>query len=90
VAALHGPAGVYNVVDDEPAPAREWIPALCRAVGAPRPMRLPSLVARPLAGRYGLYTMTKAEGAANAKAKQALGWEPQVPSWREGFREALG
>ncbi len=90
VAALKAPPGVYNVVDDDPAPAREWIPAFSAAVGAPKPMRVPKLLARLAAGSYGVLVMTKAEGASNAKAKRELGWRPRYASWREGFRAGLG
>ena len=91
VAALtRGDAGAYNVVDDEPAPAREWIPALADALGAKAPRRVPAWLARPLAGEYGLYTMTRAQGASNARARSALAWTPRHASWREGFRTALG
>ncbi len=83
-------AHIYNVVDDDPAPVREWLPALAAAVGAPRPWRVPAPLARLAAGRYGVELMTKAQGASNALAKQELGWKPQLPSWREGFRTALG
>jgi nucleoside-diphosphate-sugar epimerase len=90
VAALAaGPSGAYNIVDDDPAPVREWVPALAQALGAPRPMRLPTLLARPLAGSYGVMTMTRAQGASNELAKRELGWQPAHPSWREGFRSAL-
>ncbi|HEY7891130.1 MAG TPA: NAD(P)-dependent oxidoreductase [Solirubrobacteraceae bacterium] len=89
VAALSGPPGIYNVVDDEPAPTREWIPAFCEAVGARRPMRVPAFVARIAAGTYGALVMTRAEGASNARAKQQLGWIPEHRTWREGFRHAL-
>jgi nucleoside-diphosphate-sugar epimerase len=81
---------IYNVVDDDPAPVHEWLPALAAAVGAPRPWRVPAPLARLGAGRYGVELMTKAQGASNALAKQELGWKPQLPSWREGFRTALG
>jgi nucleoside-diphosphate-sugar epimerase len=83
-------SGVYNVVDDEPAPVSEWLPALAAALGAPRPMRVPALIARPLAGSYGIATMTTAQGASNALAKRELGWKPAYPSWRQGFRNGLG
>ncbi|HXN36924.1 MAG TPA: NAD(P)-dependent oxidoreductase [Solirubrobacteraceae bacterium] len=83
-------SGVYNIADDEPAPVSEWLPALAAALGAPRPMRVPALIARPLAGSYGIATMTKAQGASNALAKRELGWKPGYPSWREGFRNGLG
>jgi 2-alkyl-3-oxoalkanoate reductase len=91
VAALtRGEAGTYNVVDDEPAPVREWIPALAQALGAKRPRSVPAWLARPLAGEYGVYTMTRAQGASNARAKAELAWSPRYASWREGFRMALG
>lgn len=91
VAALaHPAAGAYNIVDDEPAPVAEWIPALAEALGAPRPLRIPTWLARPLAGGYGIETMTRAQGASNALAKRELAWQPSYPSWREGFRHGLG
>jgi len=90
VAALASESpGAYNIVDDEPAPVREWLPALAAALGAPRPLRVPALLARPLAGSYGIATMTQAQGASNARAKQELGWQPSYSSWREGFRRGL-
>jgi nucleoside-diphosphate-sugar epimerase len=85
-----GEPGVYNVVDDEPAPAREWIAALADALGAKPPLRVPAWLARPLAGEYGLLTMMRAQGASNERAKAKLGWSPRHVSWREGFRTALG
>jgi 2-alkyl-3-oxoalkanoate reductase len=88
---LEGNEGhVYNVVDDDPAPVREWLPALAEAVGAPRPRRIPAPIARLAAGSYGVTLMTKAQGASNALIKKELGWKPQYASWREGFRTALG
>jgi 2-alkyl-3-oxoalkanoate reductase len=90
VAALdHGESGVYNIVDDHPAKVSQWLPALAAAVDAPKPMRVPAWLARPLAGEYGVATMTAAQGASNAKAKAELGWTPTHPDWREGFRTAL-
>jgi nucleoside-diphosphate-sugar epimerase len=89
-ALTHGQSGTYNVVDDEPAPVREWVPALAQALGAKPPRRVPAWLARPLAGEYGVYTMTRAQGASNARAKAELGWSPRYASWREGFRTALG
>jgi nucleoside-diphosphate-sugar epimerase len=90
VAALgNGEPGAYNVVDDDPAPVAQWLPALADALGAPRPRRVPALIARPFAGRYGVATMTRAQGASNELAKRELGWTPQHKSWREGFRGAL-
>jgi nucleoside-diphosphate-sugar epimerase len=85
-----GEAHIYNVVDDEPAPVREWLPALAAAVGAPRPWRVPTSLARVIGGDLGVTFMVKAQGASGALAKQELGWQPQIPSWREGFRTALG
>jgi nucleoside-diphosphate-sugar epimerase len=91
LAALErGASGPYNVVDDDPAPVREWIPALASALGAPSPRSVPAWLARPLAGRYGLRVMTRAEGASNERAERELGWQPRYGSWREGFRTALG
>jgi nucleoside-diphosphate-sugar epimerase len=85
-----GPGAVYNVVDDDPAPVSEWLPALAEAVGAPRPMRVPTFVARLAAGEYGAATMTTSQGASNARGRRELGWAPTHRSWREGFRTALG
>ncbi len=91
IAALErGATGVYNVVDDEPAPVREWLPVYAEVLGAPSPRRVPKFLARLIAGRYGIYMMTELRGASNAKAKASLGWSPRYASWRTGFREALG
>ena len=91
VAALaHAGPAVFNIVDDEPAPVAQWLPALAQAVGAPRPWRVPTLIARPLAGSYGIQTMTRVQGASNELAKRELGWQPRYSSWREGFRDGLG
>jgi nucleoside-diphosphate-sugar epimerase len=84
------PSGAYNIVDDDPAPVREWLPALAEALGARRPLKVPVFIARLAAGGYGTALMTAAQGASNARAKQALDWSPQLASWREGFRTALG
>src|SRR5207237_1240071 len=81
----HGEPGVYNVVDDEPAPVREWLPALAAAVGAKPPRRVPVWLARLAAGESGVALMTEIRGASNAKAKRELGWRLRYPSWREGF-----
>jgi nucleoside-diphosphate-sugar epimerase len=86
----HGRRGVYNVVDDEPAPVREWLPALAAALGARRPMRLPRWLGRIAAGEAAVVMMTEVRGASNAKAKRELGWQPRYPSWRQGFGEGLG
>jgi nucleoside-diphosphate-sugar epimerase len=90
VAAVeHGAPGIYNVVDDEPAPAREWLPAYAEALGAKRPFPLPAWVARFLAGPYAVAAATTLRGASNAKARRELGWTPRVQSWREGFKRYL-
>lgn len=81
--------GAYNIVDDEPALVSEWIPALASALGAPRPRRVPALIARPMAGSYAIMTMTRAQGASNELARRELGWAPAYPSWRTGFRDGL-
>ena len=81
-----GPA-IYNIVDDEPAPASEWTPALAVALGAKPPRHLPFWLARMVAGE-GLAMMTEARGASNAKAKEELGWTLRYPSWRQGFTAA--
>jgi len=85
-----GPAGVYNVVDDEPAPASEFLPVLAAAVGAKRPLRVPRWAGRLLAGEIAVMAMTEIRGASNAKAKRELGWQLRYPSWRQGFAEGLG
>ena len=89
VAAVeHGSRGVYNVVDDEPAPVAEWLPALAQTLGAKKPMRVPRFVGRLFAGETGAVFMTEIRGASNAKAKRELGWRPAHPSWRQGFAGA--
>jgi len=91
VAALErGDPGVYNVVDDEPAPLREWMPVYAEAVGAKPPRRVPKLAARIAAGKMAAEGATKMRGVSNEKAKRELGWEPRYPSWRQGFFEAAG
>jgi nucleoside-diphosphate-sugar epimerase len=80
---------IYNVVDDEPAPVREWLPALADAVGAKPPRHVPAWLARRLAGEAAVAIMTESRGASNAKARAELGWAPSRPSWRDGFREAV-
>jgi nucleoside-diphosphate-sugar epimerase len=89
-AVTRGAAGVYNIVDDDPAPVSEWLPELARIVGAKPPLRIPAWLARPLIGEHGVSLMTKVRGSSNAKAKRELGWTPRYPSWREGFRTGLG
>jgi 2-alkyl-3-oxoalkanoate reductase len=91
VAAIEGGApGIYNVVDDEPAPVREWLPALAAAVGAKPPRRVPRWLGRILAGGAAATMMTEVRGSSNAKAKAELGWQPRYPSWRTGFAQGLG
>ena len=84
-AVERGSAGLYNIVDDEPAPAREWLPALAQVIGAKPPRRVPAFVARLLAGSAVAAMMTDSRAGSNAKAKRDLGWEPRHPSWRQGF-----
>jgi nucleoside-diphosphate-sugar epimerase len=86
----HGAAGTYNIVDDEPAPASEWIPVLAQAIGAKKPWRVPAWLARVIAGEYAVRLMTQSEGASNLKARDELGLELRFPTWRRGFAEALG
>ena len=89
VAAVeHGSRGVYNVVDDDPAPVAEWLPALARTLGAKKPLRVPPFVVRLFAGEAGVVMMTDVRGASNAKAKRELAWHPAYPSWRQGFAAA--
>ncbi|TDC59172.1 NAD(P)-dependent oxidoreductase [Actinomadura sp. GC306] len=83
-------AGVFNIVDDEPAPAAQWLPHLAECAGAKPPMRVPAWLARPLAGEVAVAMMTEGRGFSNARAKRELGWRPRYPSWREGFRAELG
>jgi 2-alkyl-3-oxoalkanoate reductase len=89
VAALErGAPGAYNVVDDEPAPMREWAPAFAAAVGAKKPLRVPAWLARIVAGPGAVAMATQLRGASNAKAKRELGWQLRYPSWRQGFAAA--
>jgi nucleoside-diphosphate-sugar epimerase len=91
VAALErGAPGIYNVVDDDPAPLREWVPVYAEAVGAKPPRRVPKWLARLLAGRYTASMATQLRGTSNEKAKAELGWQPRYASWRQGFIDALG
>jgi nucleoside-diphosphate-sugar epimerase len=84
-----GAPGIYNIVDDEPAPVSEWLPALAETVGAKPPRRLPAWVARLLVGDGAVTMMTSTRGASNAKAKRELGWRPAHPTWRQGFRAEM-
>jgi nucleoside-diphosphate-sugar epimerase len=88
LALERGAAGIYNVVDDEPAPTRVWLPELARIVGAKPPQRFPRWLARLFAGQAPVVMATESRGASNAKAKRELGWTLRYPSWREGFVDA--
>jgi 2-alkyl-3-oxoalkanoate reductase len=90
VAVERGAPGLYNIVDDEPAPVAEWLPYLAEQLGGKRPMRLPAWLAKPMIGEFGLALMTTVRGSSNAKTKRELGWTPRYASWREGFRTGLG
>lgn len=84
-AVARGDRGVYNVVDDDPAPVAEWLPALAQELGAKKPIRVPRFIGRLFAGEAGVVMMTELRGASNAKAKRELAWRPAHPSWRQGF-----
>ena len=89
VAAVErGNRGVYNIVDDDPAPVAKWLPALAEELGAKKPVRVPRFVGRLFAGEAGVVMMTELRGASNAKAKRELAWHPGHPSWRQGFTAA--
>jgi 2-alkyl-3-oxoalkanoate reductase len=91
VAAVdHGQPGIYNIVDDEPAPVREWLPVLASSLDAKPPRRIPRWLGRLAAGEAATRMMTEARGASNAKAKRELGWQLRYPSWRQGFAQGLG
>jgi nucleoside-diphosphate-sugar epimerase len=89
-AVERGRPGVYNVVDDEPAPVREWLPVLASALDAKPPRRVPRWLVRLAAGESAAVMMTEVRGASNAKAKRELGWHLRYPSWRLGFAQGLG
>ncbi len=90
VAVIEGRGGgLYNVVDDDPAPVAEWLPALARALGAKPPRHVPVWLARMLIGEHGIAMMTEMRGSSNEKAKRELGWRPAWPSWRDGFEHGL-
>jgi 2-alkyl-3-oxoalkanoate reductase len=91
VAAVdHGPPGIYNIVDDHPAPVREWLPVLASALDAKPPRRIPRWLARLAGGETATLMMTEVRGASNEKAKRELGWQPRYASWRQGFAQGLG
>lgn len=85
----HGQAGIYNIVDDDPAPVSHWLPSLAAAIGAKAPWKLPAFIGRLAIGEHGVVLMTEIRGASNAKAKRELGWKLTWPSWREGFKHGL-
>jgi len=86
VAAVdRGAPGIYNVVDDDPAPVAQWLPYLASCLGVKPPMRAPVWLGRLLGGEQVVSVMTQARGASNEKAKRELGWSPKYPSWRDGF-----
>ncbi len=90
IAAVEGSTtGTFNIVDDDPAMVREWLPLFARAIGAPRPWRVPHLLARMMAGPHAVFFMTRMRGASNAKARTHLGWAPRIATWRRGFFENL-
>jgi nucleoside-diphosphate-sugar epimerase len=86
-AVTRGAPGIYNIVDDEPAPAAEWVPFLARCVGAEAPREISASLGLELAGEFLVAQMTVARGSSNAKAKRELGWAPRYATWREGFAE---
>ena len=90
LALEHGGAGIYNIVDDEPAPVREWLPVLANALGAKPPRHVPRWLARLVAGEGAVMMGTESRGASNAKARRELGWTLRYPSWRQGFPAAYG
>jgi nucleoside-diphosphate-sugar epimerase len=91
VAALdNGAPGIYNVVDDDPAPARAWIPYLAEVIGAKPPRRIPAWLGRIVAGEVPVMMMTTIRGSSNQKAKRDLGWQLRYPSWREGLAAEAG
>jgi 2-alkyl-3-oxoalkanoate reductase len=90
VAVERGRPGIYNVVDDEPAPVREWLPVLASALDAKPPRRIPRWLGRLLAGEAATLMLTESRGASNEKAKHELGWQLRYPSWRQGFAQGLG
>src|ERR687898_1531030 len=84
----HGSRGVYNIVDDDPAPVAEWLPTLTRMLSGKKPRRVPRFIVKLFVGEAGVVMMTDARAASNAKAKRELAWRPAYPSWRQGFTAA--
>lgn len=89
LALERGATGVFDIVDDDPAPASEWLPYLAEVAGAKPPLRIPVWLARIAAGDQAVMMMTEGRGFSNAKAKRELGWQLRYPSWRQGFAEGL-
>ena len=90
VAALtHAQRGIYNIVDDDPAPVVEWLPYLAECVGAKPPMHVPNLLAKMLVGEHAVAMMNDIRGVSNEKARKELHWTPKWSSWRQGFRDGL-
>ena len=87
LAVEDGPPGIYNIVDDEPAPVSDWLPALAAMIGAKPPRRVPRWLARIVAGKHMVVLMTESRAGSNAKARRELGWRPAHASWRQGFAE---
>ncbi len=90
LAVERGEPGLYNIVDDHPAPITEWLPLLAQQLGAKPPRHIPAWLARPLIGQVGVTMMQTMRGSSNAKARRALGWEPTYADWELGFRRGLG
>lgn len=89
IAVDHGASGIHNIVDNEPAPVREWLPALAAMLNARPPWRVPKWLARVVVGEHIVTMMTEARAGSNAKAKRDLSWQPTHASWRQGFAEVL-
>jgi nucleoside-diphosphate-sugar epimerase len=87
--AVEQGAGIYNIVDDDPAPVHDWLPALAAMLGAKPPFRVPAWLGRLAAGEHIVAMMTQARAGSNAKAKRELGWSPHYSSWRQGFAEII-
>ncbi len=89
-AVSRGAPGIYNIVDDEPAPVSTWLPFLANVLGTKPPRKIPIWLGKLAIGDGGVSMMTKIRGGSNAKAKRELGWQPNYPSWRRGFAKGLG
>jgi 2-alkyl-3-oxoalkanoate reductase len=89
IAVERGAPGIYIIADDEPAPVREWLPALAALLGARPPRHIPKRLARIAAGEHIVTMMTEARAGSNAKAKRDIAWQPAHSSWRRGFAAVL-